>query len=37
MSAQRDAPALEVECVKKTFQWNVFSTTVPSRKGERIA
>ena len=29
--------ALEVECVKKTFQWNVFSTTVPSRKGERIA
>ena len=29
--------ALEVERVEKTFQWNVFSATVPSRKGERIA
>ena len=29
--------ALEVECVKKTFQWNVFSATAPSLKGERIA
>ena len=35
--AHQTSGALEVECVKKTFQWNVFSTTVPSRKGERIA